>query len=144
MSFIKNNSSTKFFTLKFLRETGPATTSDNQEDILNKMFSYVVLAINEEDAVKKFLLQDIDYSSLALEINEKMYYFDGKIPAQVSKLYAIINKNDIYDLDPENNDDDVKIYQNFIRTHLELIMDVLFILKDKSIMFKIEETNIII
>jgi hypothetical protein len=144
MSFIKNNSEVEFFNLTFLREIGPASTKDGKEAVLSKIFSYIVAGTNERDAIQRFLLQDSSHSPLSLEISHEKYYFDGKIPVKIKKLINLIDDEDMLDIDPENSDEDLKLYQVFIKKNLDLITDVLLLLDNKSIMFKIQKTKIII
>ncbi len=145
MSLIKNGKHVKFYLLKFLREIGPRSTGAGLENVLHKTFCYVVGGFNERDAIKTFLLQDISHSPLSLEIRNEAYYFDGKIPLIVQRFNKLAyDENDMNELVPEDNEEDAILYHQFIKENLDLMIDVLLVLKDKSIMFKIEETELII
>jgi hypothetical protein len=144
MSFSKNNSKTEFYILKFLIEKSVNFTKDREESILDKNFCYVVAGTTKINAIKTFLLQDISGSILSISMLDSKYYYNSIIPSEIKKLNKLIKDNNINDIDPQEDDEQEMIYSNFINENIDLIIQVLLTLEEKSILFRMEKYNIII
>ena len=142
MSITQNNLPINSYLIKCVRETGPSETPGGKEKILDKIWVYCILARNKKDALKKFLLQDTSLSALSMEISHKEYYLDDEVPPKCIELQRELAESDVLNLENAENEQDYKIYLNFVEDNLKLIIDVLLILNEKSVMFEIEEIYI--
>ena len=127
----------KFYHIKFLIQI--------DDDVSVKDIScYTVAAINDQEALKKFLLQDtsMNPSSIILE-NQDLICKKSENTEKLKHVTQLIYDNDISELLASESELEKKIYQQFIRDNLELIIDVLNCLHTESDLFNISQTEII-
>jgi hypothetical protein len=145
---VKDGKKAGLFILKFYRNIGALVgENDNITNHLAHTFTYPVMARSKEDAIKTFLLQDKSGSILGIELGSKD--FEDNYPSlyqiqQVQELINLIIDNELDDIDPEEDDEQYKIYADFIENNLGLITDVLLVLDKNTSMFSIEASSLII